>query len=184
MSAKKIFTGKIHAVETKITETGHSLGEVVVKKLSDDEVEQDADRGLGAASEDWTEVRVPFMNENLAIYAKGADGSEKVCLNHAYSHIYLYLELTWPVLQVLATVPDLICILDVSTGEAIGIQEYRYGVKVVIMIMAPHPVWATKRGLDIAGPKAFMLPESYSSSLVYSKPKSVIEEFLPVDKDA
>lgn len=30
------------------------------------------------------------------------------------------------VVKVLATVPDLICLLDVSTGEAIGTQEYRY----------------------------------------------------------
>ena len=49
------------------------------------------------------------------------------------------------------------------------------------MVMAPHPVWATKRGLDIAGPKAFGLPEAYSSSLVYAKPRSVIEEFIPVN---
>jgi DUF917 family protein len=82
-------------------------------------------------------------------------------------------------LQVLATVPDLICILDVSTGEAIGIEEYRYGVKVVIIVMAPHPVWTKERGLNTAGPKAFGLKETYSSSLVYSKPASVIEEFSP-----
>ena len=78
-SAKKIFTGKIHGVETKLTETGHSLGEVIIKKLSDDEVEQDGDRGQGGDADDWDEVRVPFMNENLAIYAKSPDGIEKVC---------------------------------------------------------------------------------------------------------
>lgn len=81
--------------------------------------------------------------------------------------------------QILATVPDLISILDVSTGEAIGIQEYRYGIKVVVIVMAPHPVWTTERGLQIAGPSAFELKHEYRSTLTYSKPRGVIEEFMP-----
>lgn len=36
---KKIFIGKIYVVEMKIIEMGYLFGEVVVKKLSDDEVE-------------------------------------------------------------------------------------------------------------------------------------------------
>ncbi|KAM0334518.1 hypothetical protein ACHAQA_001547 [Verticillium albo-atrum] len=152
-SARRVFTGKIRGVETRITETGHSLGEVVVEGLGEDEVESEAERARDG--EGWKEVRVPFMNENLAVIAKGADGKETM----------------------LATVPDLIMVLDVSTGEAIGVQEYRYGVKVVIMLMAPHPIWATKRGLEVAGPKAFNLPYEYASELAYAKPASVIDEF-------
>ncbi|KAH7374404.1 hydantoinase [Plectosphaerella cucumerina] len=149
-SARRVFTGKIRGVETRITETGHSLGEVVIERLGNDEVESEAERG-GAS---WNEVRVPFMNENLAVVAR-----------------------TKEVEQVVATVPDLIFLLDVSTGEAIGVQEYRYGVKVVVMTMAPNPVWVTKRGLEIAGPAAFKLPYEYSSDLRYVKPISVIDEF-------
>lgn len=100
----------------------------------------------------------------------------------------------------LATVPDLIFLLDVSTGEAIGTQEYRYvplnlfllpekllligycfsnryGLKVTVMIVAPHPIWVTKRGLELVGPGAFHLPYEYTSNLKYTKPESVIEEF-------
>ncbi|PKS06076.1 hypothetical protein jhhlp_007910 [Lomentospora prolificans] len=155
-SARRVFTGKVRGVETKITETGHSLGQVIIEKLGEDEVEMEADRGL--QGDEWSEVRVPFMNENLAVVTKGSHGEEKI----------------------LATVPDLIFLLDVSSGEAIGVQEYRYGVKVVVMIMAPHPVWTTKRGLEVAGPKVFNLPHEYVSTLVYHKPRSVIEEFAPV----
>jgi DUF917 family protein len=57
------------------------------------------------------------------------------------------------------------------------VQEYRYGIKVVIMAMAPHPVWTSKRGLEVAGPEAFKLPYEHSPSLVYTKPKSVLEEY-------
>ncbi|KAH8172487.1 hydantoinase/oxoprolinase domain-containing protein [Sarocladium implicatum] len=156
-SAKKIFTGKVHQVDTKITETGHSLGEVVIKKLSDDEMEQTIEGSSEGPEEAWSSVKVPFMNENLAVCATSADGEERI----------------------LATVPDLISILDVSTGEAIGTQEYRYGIKVVVIVMAPHPVWTTERGLKIAGPAAFELKHEYKSSLKYSKPRGVIEEFKP-----
>ena len=75
--------------------------------------------------------------------------------------------------------PDLIFLLDVSTGEAIGVQEYRYGLKVAVMIMAPHPIWTSRRALEIAGPSAFKLPYQYAARLKYSKPRSVIDEYKP-----
>lgn len=175
-SARRLFTGKICGVETRITETGHSLGEVIVEKLADDEIEQGVD--LGPSDDGWKEVRIPFMNENLAVIAKGNSGSENVSRQFLLSS---NMSNSGPLLtisvQVLTTVPDLICLLDVSTGEAIGVQEYRYGIKVNIIIMAPHPVWTTKRGLEIAGPKAFRMSHEYSSTLVYNKPRSVITEF-------
>ncbi|KAI9155704.1 putative extracellular serine carboxypeptidase [Paramyrothecium foliicola] len=101
-SARKLFTGKIRRVETKITETAHSLGQVVIERLGDDEAERDS---TGNLEEDWSEIRVPFMNENLAVVVKTKNGEEKA----------------------LATIPDLIFLLDVSTGEAIGVQEYSFG---------------------------------------------------------
>ena len=64
-------------MDNKITETAHSLGQVVIKKLSADE----AERGLKNDYEgDWEEIKIPFMNENLAVIAKGINGEEKVCL--------------------------------------------------------------------------------------------------------
>lgn len=50
------------------------------------------------------------------------------------------------------------------------------------MIMAPHPVWTSQRGLEVAGPAHFELPYEYTSSLKYTKPKSVIEEFRAKDE--
>lgn len=72
-AARRVFTGKVRGVETRITETGHSLGEVVIERLGDDEVETVTDRG----EDSWTEVRVPFMNENLAVVAKGGGSSQE-----------------------------------------------------------------------------------------------------------
>lgn len=47
------------------------------------------------------------------------------------------------------------------------------------MIMAGHPLWATERALEIAGPKVFGLPHDYQTELKYTKPVSVIDEFRP-----
>lgn len=73
--------------------------------------------------------------------------------------------------------PDLIVLIDTSTGEAIGVQDYRYGLKATVMIMAPHPLWTTQRALKIAGPQVFGLPYEYKPALQYSKPGSVIDEY-------
>ncbi|KAH8586429.1 hydantoinase/oxoprolinase [Bisporella sp. PMI_857] len=151
-SAKRLFTGKIRSVESSLTTTAHSVGKVIIERLSDNEIESADERQAS-----YTEVHIPFMNENLAILAKSENGEE----------------------MVLATAPDLIFLLDVSTGEAIGVQEYRYGLKVTVMIVAPHPIWVTERGLQLVGPGAFGLEYEYTSSLVYTKPRSVIEEFGP-----
>lgn len=174
-SARRVFAGKIRGVETVITETGHSLGHVVVGRLGDDEVDGGTEQ-TRQEDKKWTEVRVPFMNENLAVLAMGEDGQEKVRLL-IQPHLFIGTSGPANAIQMLATVPDLIFLLDASTGEAIGVQEYKYGVKVLIMTMASHPVWTSERGLEIAGPKAFNLPHERSSSLVYSKPRSVIDEF-------
>ncbi|EHY53387.1 hypothetical protein HRR83_003594 [Exophiala dermatitidis] len=151
-TARRLFQGKIRSVESALTTTAHSLGKVTIEALGEDETESEADK-RGS----WTEVVIPFMNENLAVLGKNGRGEETV----------------------LATVPDLIFLLDVSTGENIGVQEYRYGLKVTVMIMAPHPIWTTKRGLEVGGPSAFNLPYEYNSTLKYTKPRSVIEEFRP-----
>ncbi|KAI1387601.1 hydantoinase [Hypoxylon trugodes] len=152
-SAQVLFQGKIRSVKSTLTTTAHSLGEVTIERLSDSEMETEVDK----VGEGWVEIVVPFMNENLVAIGKREDGSE----------------------QVLATIPDLIFLLDTSTGEAVGVQEYRYGLKVTVMIMAPHPIWATERALEVAGPSAFHLPYSYKTNLEYTRPVSVIDEFRP-----
>jgi DUF917 family protein len=72
-SARRIFQGKIRGVASTITATAHSLGEVAVERLGEDEMETDADK-----AEAWTEVTIPFMNENLAVIATNREGEKKV----------------------------------------------------------------------------------------------------------
>lgn len=83
------------------------------------------------------------------------------------------------VCQVLASVPDLICVIDSQNGEAIGTPEYRYGLLVFVLGIVASERWtSTPRGIEIGGPKGFGMDEiEYIPLGKFVKPKSVIEEF-------
>jgi DUF917 family protein len=57
--------------------------------------------------------------------------------------------------HVLASVPDLITVLDSETADAIATESIRYGQRVVVIAFACDPVWRTERGIAVAGPRAF-----------------------------
>lgn len=76
-SAKVLFQGKIRSVETKITTTAHSLGKVTLEKLSEGEREMATD----AVGSEFEGIEVPFMNENLCVVGKRADGSETASIS-------------------------------------------------------------------------------------------------------
>lgn len=51
--------------------------------------------------------------------------------------------------------PDLICVLDTVSGEAIGTETIRYGQRVSIIALPAPLVFLSPRGLDFVGPRAF-----------------------------
>lgn len=62
---------------------------------------------------------------------------------------------------IVATVPDLICILESETGTAVTTEELRYGYRVsVVGIPAPSQL-RTPRALEVVGPRAFGLELDY-----------------------
>ncbi|GAA4081628.1 DUF917 domain-containing protein [Nocardioides kongjuensis] len=73
-------------------------------------------------------TRVEIQNENLAVFEDG---------------------------EVLASVPDLISVVDTQTASAISTESLRYGQRVSVLAWPCHPLWRTDRGLTIAGPRAF-----------------------------
>ncbi len=73
-------------------------------------------------------LRLEIQNENLAALEEG---------------------------NVLASVPDIITILDSETAEAIPTERLRYGQRVTVIAFACDPIWRSKRGLEVAGPAAF-----------------------------
>lgn len=81
--------------------------------------------------------------------------------------------------KLLAVCPDLITFLDKANGAPLGISDYKYGLRVSVIALRAPPVWATERGLEMGGPKAFGLDVEYKSVSAgdYEAPKSVWEIF-------
>ena len=61
----------------------------------------------------------------------------------------------WRDSKALASTPELICVLDSDTGEAIGTEMIRYGQRVNVIVLPSPEVFLTPRGLDHVGPRAF-----------------------------
>lgn len=51
--------------------------------------------------------------------------------------------------------PDLICVLDSVSGEAIGSETLRYGQRVTVIALRSPAVFLTPKGLQHVGPRAF-----------------------------
>ena len=51
--------------------------------------------------------------------------------------------------------PDLICVMDTVSGEAIGTETLRYGQRVTVVALPAPPVLLTPKGLEHVGPRAF-----------------------------
>ena len=57
--------------------------------------------------------------------------------------------------QPIAMSPDLICVLDSDSGEAVGSETIRYGQRVTIIALPAPDIYLTPRGLEHVGPRAF-----------------------------
>jgi hypothetical protein len=51
--------------------------------------------------------------------------------------------------------PDLICVIDSVSGEAVGTETLRYGQRVSVLALPGPAVFLTPKGLDHVGPRAF-----------------------------
>jgi DUF917 family protein len=73
-------------------------------------------------------IQIDFQNEWIVVWSEGAP---------------------------LASTPELICVLDSDTGEAIGTEMIRYGQRVTVILLPSPEIFLTPRGLEHVGPRAF-----------------------------
>ena len=52
-------------------------------------------------------------------------------------------------------VPDIICLMDSETGEAVGTETLRYGQRIRVIALPAPPILSTPQGLELVGPRAF-----------------------------
>jgi DUF917 family protein len=57
--------------------------------------------------------------------------------------------------EIVASVPDLIIMLDSESGEPITTEEMRYGFRVTVIAVPCDPRWRTPEGLELVGPRYF-----------------------------
>lgn len=57
--------------------------------------------------------------------------------------------------RVVASVPDLIIVLDSETGEPVTTEELRYGFRVTVIAAPCDPRWREPEGLALVGPRYF-----------------------------
>ncbi|WP_033294826.1 DUF917 domain-containing protein [Amycolatopsis jejuensis] len=63
--------------------------------------------------------------------------------------------------DVVASVPDLICVLDSDTGEPVTTESLRYGFRVTVAGLPCHPRWRSAEGLELVGPAYFGYDHDY-----------------------
>ena len=161
-AAKILFRGKIVAVERRLFKA-HSYGEITIQQVPDSEKEDDSSDRNAFMSAGITPMatggvlKIPFKNENIYALHIADDGTEKY----------------------IASVPDLISVLDSQSGRALGVPEFRYGVIVTVLGITCSPRWTeSPRGLEIGGPGAFGYGDiSYIPLGKYVEPKSVVKEY-------
>jgi DUF917 family protein len=81
-------------------------------------------------TEDWkgSEMTVDFQNEWIVAWREG---------------------------EPVAMTPDLICVLDAVSGEAVGSETVRYGQRITVIALPAPEVFLSPRGLYHVGPRAF-----------------------------
>ncbi|KAL2211141.1 hydantoinase/oxoprolinase [Sarocladium strictum] len=161
-AAKVLFRGRIVKVERRLFK-GHSYGTVHIAAFDDyDEESTSATVPRAKAVATGGTLKIPFKNENIFAEHTSADG-----------------KLT----KIIASVPDLIAVLDNGSGKALGVPEFKFGYRVTVIGIACSPRWTeTPEGLDMGGPKAFGYGDIVYEPLgTYVEPRSVIDEFRPKD---
>jgi len=83
--------------------------------------------GLGPDA--GSQIKLDFQNEFLI--AKTSDGTPR------------------------AITPDLICLLDLETGQPITTEQIRYGFRVIVFGLPCNPQWRSEHGLELVGPGYF-----------------------------
>lgn len=63
--------------------------------------------------------------------------------------------------EILATTPDLICLVDTETFQPIPTDALKYGKRVLVVGLPCFPLWRTPEGLELVGPRYFGIDTDY-----------------------
>ena len=84
--------------------------------------------------------------------AEGLDDDRGARLEIAFQNEWV---VAWQDGDPVAMSPDLICVLDSVSGNAVGTEIIRYGMRVTVVALPAPAVFLTPKGLGHVGPRAF-----------------------------
>lgn len=104
----------------------------------------------GKVSDIQRQATEGFLRGNARV--AGLDADRGSVFTVAFQNEYA---VGWRDDNVVVTTPDLICLLDTVSGEAIGTESLRYGQRVSVIALPAAAVLRSPKGLDHVGPRAF-----------------------------
>jgi DUF917 family protein len=97
-----------------------------------------------------------FARGEATLAGLGADDGANFSLSFQNEHLIAVRDG-----EVVASVPDLICVLDSETGEPVTTETLRYGLRVTVLGAPCDARWRTPEGLALAGPRYFGYDHEY-----------------------
>ena len=92
-----------------------------------------------------------FARGSCAIQGLGADTGRSLTLEFQNEFLLAKTSSGNP----LAMTPDLICLLDLETGQPITTEQMRYGFRVIVFGLPCNSQWRSDKGLELVGPRYF-----------------------------
>ena len=102
------------------------------------------------------ETRNGFNFGRVALEGIGEDKGRACAVEFQNENIYAEVDGS-----IVATVPDLICLVDVETFTPVTTENLKYGKRVLVVGLPCDEAWRTPAGLALAGPAWFGLESEY-----------------------
>jgi DUF917 family protein len=93
---------------------------------------------------------------------EGIDGDRGSVLELEFQNEFA---VAWRDGEVVDTTPDIICVMDSVSGEAIGTEMIRYGQRITVIVLPAPDFFLTPKGLEATGPRAFGYDFDYKTVL-------------------
>ena len=102
------------------------------------------------------ETRDGFNFGKVTLEGIGEDKGREAVVEFQNENIYAEVDG-----EIVATVPDLICLVDSVTFVPVTTENLKYGKRVLVVGLPCDPAWRTEGGLELAGPRWFGLDVDY-----------------------
>lgn len=130
--ATLLFNGKICQV-TNSTRNGWSFGTTTLN-LDQGDDDDELDECQSTQSQPTSQLLLEFQNEFLHAALLPGPGKKP---------------------ETICSTPDMITVLERSTGTAIAANELRFGLRVSVVAFPGHELWRSPEGMKASSPAAF-----------------------------